>query len=132
MNEWRKFRAKAFNKMTLPDDQERITKALLGLAIAFVVLQIPGTIYPIFRLIINIPTYQCEHFYLYFYTIADLLVVISSAINFFIFLLIPPYRKVLMQFFRTPTKDYRRGSVETQISIVSGRDERARTLSTQI
>ena len=70
------------------------------------------------RILVELPTHLCGHFYLYLYTIADILVLLNSALMFFIFYpAIPQYRKTMKTVicpFILP--DARRQSVQTNVT----------------
>ena len=95
---WRRSRARTFNKTHLPEEQERLTKVLIVLAIVFVATHIPVSIYPILRIITPPPEKSCNHFYFYFAYFADFLVVMNSSLTFYIFYPgIPRYRRIALQ-----------------------------------
>ncbi len=72
-----------------------VTTVLIIIAVAFIVCHTPGTIYPILRITIEIPE-TCDHFFEYFTRIADLLSLLNSALNFFIYYPnIPSFRRKL-------------------------------------
>ena len=132
LDTWKKFRFKMFNKTSLPDGQERISLVLVILAIIFVICQIPASLYPIARLFMEDTGYKCDDIYLYFFTLADFLLTLNSAFNFFIFYpSIPVFREVLRYIF-CARKSSERPAFISQTSVVSARSERTRTLSTVI
>ena len=74
-----------------------VTSVLIIIAICFIMCHLPGTIYPIFRIAMDIPA-NCDNFYTYFSTIADMLSMLNSALNFFIYYpTIPSFKKKLLQ-----------------------------------
>ena len=78
-----------------------VTTVLIITAICFIICHTPGAIYPIFRITMNIPAY-CDHFYTYFSIIADMLSVLNSGLNFFIYYpAIPSFRRRLLALFRS-------------------------------
>ena len=77
-----------------------VTYVLIIIATCFIICHTPGTIYPIFRITKEIPTY-CDHFYTYFSIIADMLSMLNSALNFFIYYpAIPSFRRRLLKLLR--------------------------------
>ena len=81
-------------KHTKGQPNETITLVLIIIALIFIVCQAPGMIYPIFRLTLERDT--CNDFFYYYASIADLLSVLCSGLNFFVYyLLVPVFRKQL-------------------------------------
>lgn len=63
----------------------RITKTLIAIMVTFVFLNIPGTIYPILRLVLDDDQKTCGSFYYYFIAVADGLAAANSSVNFIIY-----------------------------------------------
>ena len=98
---WRQSRARTFNKPFLPEEQERLSKVLIVLAIVFVIAHIPITIYPVLRAISPPPVESCNNFFVYFSYFADFLVVANSAIPFYVFYPVSPrYRRITLEAIR--------------------------------
>ena len=77
-----------------------VTTVLIIIAICFIVCHTPGTIYPIFRISMDVLS-NCDNFFNYFSTIADMLSVLNSALNFFIYYpAIPSFKKKLQKICR--------------------------------
>ena len=95
---WRQSRARTLNKPSLPEEQERLSKVLIVLAVVFVVTHIPITIYPVIRAASPPSGDSCNSFYFYFSYFADFLVVLNSAATFYIlYPVIPRYRRAALQ-----------------------------------
>ena len=78
-----------------------VTTVLIIIAICFIVCHTPGAIYPILRISMDIPS-NCDNFYTYFSTIADMLSMLNSALNFFIYYpAIPSFKKKLQKLCRS-------------------------------
>ncbi len=74
------------------DTKETMTFVLIFIAIAFIITQLPGAIYPILRIVLEDPT-SCDSFFSYFVYIADTLTILNSALNIFIYYpTIPAFR----------------------------------------
>ena len=74
---------------------DHITKVLTIIAIMYVLCLTPGAVYPIVRLFVD--TGSCDSVYNYFAMIADLLSIVNSSLNFFVYYLnIPAFRESLM------------------------------------
>ena len=71
---------------------DHITMVLTIIAIMYILCLIPGAIYPIMRLFMD--TGSCDSVYYYFVMIADLLAIVNSSLNFFVYYLnIPAFRE---------------------------------------
>ena len=70
---------------------ETITSVLIIIALIFIVCQAPGMVYPIFRM--TLERDSCCNFFYFYAAIADLLSVLCSGLNFFVYyLLVPAFR----------------------------------------
>ena len=73
---------------------DHITKVLVVIAVMYILCLTPGAIYPIVRLFVD--TGSCDSVYNYFIIIADLLAIVNSSLNFFVYYLnIPSFRESL-------------------------------------
>ena len=71
---------------------DHITMVLTIIAVMYVLCLTPGAIYPIVRLFVD--TGSCDSVYNYFAMIADLLAIVNSSLNFFVYYLnIPAFRE---------------------------------------
>ena len=71
---------------------DHITMVLTIIAVMYILCLTPGAIYPILRLFVD--TGPCDSAYNYFAMIADLLAIVNSSLNFFIYYLnIPAFRE---------------------------------------
>ncbi len=64
---------------------ESVTRVLIMIATFYIILHLPGSVYPVMRVTMDIAEVPCEDFYWYFATIADAMSALNSALNFFIF-----------------------------------------------
>ncbi len=108
---------------------ESVTRVLIMIATFYIILHLPGSVYPVMRVAMDISDVPCGDFYWYFAAIADAMSALNSALNFFIFYPgVPAFRahikKVLMcgndnKIHSANTETYGIPSISTQRTPIS-------------